>query len=407
MPDLPPSGDASPEHATAPKRRQQLASSMLVALPATVWMTDAQLVVTGVWGALIRELQIAPERLIGKSLSQLVDDGRGDHPFIQGHQTALGGHETSMRIEWGGNLYYARIAPLRDDAGAVTGCVGSYQQIGWLPDSEGTLRESDVRLRRVVDSNMIGIAFGNEQGQITDANEAFLELAGYTREDLVANGISWPSLTPVDSHQRQMRALAEISEQGHCEPFEMLLIRQDGEQVPVLVGGARLSATRREGVAFVLDISERRRRLNRLEAELACADALMDACSIDQAAPALINVLRERLRWRGIALWTAGDDGRLMLSVVDGIDAASRPQLDRLAARTRRAEQARWSEAGQTFAAPLRAGTDCLGVLVMVGRANGIWNQNLMETSGRIADRLGRFLARQRRLSGPPSSSDA
>jgi PAS domain S-box-containing protein len=380
---------------------------MLASLPATVWMTDEQLVVTGVWGALVRELQIAPEHLIGKHLSQLVDDGRGDHPFIQSHRTALGGHETSIRIEWGGNLYYARIAPLRDDTGAVTGSVGSYQQIGWLPDSDGTLRESDIRLRRVVDSNMIGIAFGNDQGQITDANEAFLELAGYSREDLVADGISWPSLTPIDSHQRQVAALAEIAEHGHCQPFEIQLIRQDGEQVPVLVGGARLSATKREGVAFVLDISERRRRLNRLEAELACADALMDASSLDQVAPALVDALRERLRWRGIALWTVGDDGRLVLSVVDGIDAASRPPLDRLAARTRRAEQARWSEAGLTFAAPLRASTDCLGVLVLVGRANGIWDQNLMETSGRIADRLGRFLTRQRRLRGTSSLSGA
>ena len=84
------------------------------------------------------------------------------------------------------------------------------QQIGWLPDDDGTLRESDMRLRRVIDSNMIGIAFGNDEGRITDANDAFLQLAGYTREDLVADGISWPALTPVEFHQRQLEALDEM-----------------------------------------------------------------------------------------------------------------------------------------------------------------------------------------------------
>ena len=153
-------------------------------IPATVWMTDTDLKLTFAQGPILRDLDVAPEKVLGRTLQEIVLDGREDHPLIHGHLTALSGHATSVRIEWGGILYNARIAPLRDASGTIIGCVGSHQQIGWLPDDDGLLRESDMRLRRIIDSNMIGIAFGNDEGRITEANEAFLQLAGYTREDL-------------------------------------------------------------------------------------------------------------------------------------------------------------------------------------------------------------------------------
>lgn len=274
-------------------------------LPATVWMTDRRLALTMIQGPMLSRINVDPERILGRTLPDLLLDGREDHPLIQGHLTALAGHETSVRIEWGGNIYSARIAPLRDAVGAIIGCVGAHQQIGWLPDDEETVRESDARLQRIIDSNMIGIVFGNDEGEITDANDAFLHLAGYTREELTTDGISWPALTPVESHVRQFEAFEEVRRTGRCKPFELDLIRKDGSRVAVLVGGARLSARRRDGVAFVLDISERRQFRRRLAAELGVADTLLDAPTPEAGiAPALAAMCRE-LEWAGAQYWYA------------------------------------------------------------------------------------------------------
>ena len=106
-------------------------------IPATVWMTDTDLKLTFAQGPILRDLDVAPEKVLGRTLQEIVLDGREDHPLIHGHLTALSGHATSVRIEWGGILYNARIAPLRDASGTIIGCVGSHQQIGWLPDDDG------------------------------------------------------------------------------------------------------------------------------------------------------------------------------------------------------------------------------------------------------------------------------
>jgi PAS domain S-box-containing protein len=371
---------------------------MFDSLPASVWMTDAELALTFVQGPLIAHLRVSSRTLVGRRLPELLAREDRDLPFIGAHHTALAGHETSLRIELRGTLYSARIAPLRDASDRVVGCVGVCQQIGWLPDDDGTQRERDQRLRGAMDSNMIGIVFGNEEGQITDANDAFLQLAGYTREDLVADGISWPALTPVESHQRQMQALAEIQNVGRCRPFELSLICRNGQRAPVMVGGARLSADRPEAVAFVLDISEHSRALTGARGELACADALADAASLEDAMPALIEACTGPLEWRALALWTTAATGRLSLVAASGLPADGGAPLDELASHTRRARAPRWSEAGQTFAAPLRVKGHCHGVLVLVGRPIGACHPDVLDTCSRIAGRIARFIARQRRL---------
>jgi PAS domain S-box-containing protein len=265
--------------------------------------------VTFVQGVLLRRLGLTPERLLGRTLADLLLDGREDHPLIQGHLTALAGHETTVRIEWGGDIYSARLAPRRDREGRITGCVGVQLQIGWLPDDDLTVRETEIRLQRVIDWNVAGIAFGDDQGRITDANETFLTMTGYRREDLVPDGLSWPSLTAVEYHHRQIEAVQEILTTGRCHPFEAELIRRDGRRVAVLVSAARLSARRREGVAFVLDISRYKATERRLTAELATADAFASIADPHEALVAAARILVEHAGWSSVSLWAAGPSG--------------------------------------------------------------------------------------------------
>jgi PAS domain S-box-containing protein len=116
------------------------------------------------------------------------------------------------------------------------------------------------RIRRLVDSNIIGIIFvWDLEGRIIEANDAFLYMVGYDREDLVSGRVRWTDLTPAEWRERDERALAELSSTGTVQPYEKEYFRKDGSRVPVLIGCALSEESHDEGVAFVLDLTERKR----------------------------------------------------------------------------------------------------------------------------------------------------
>ncbi len=125
-------------------------------------------------------------------------------------------------------------------------------------DITGRLR-NEARFRRLVDSNVQGVIFWNTAGGIHGANEAFLRMVGYTREDLEANRLSWTAMTPPESDELDQHALAELQAKGVCTPYEKEFFHKNGTRVPVLIGGAAFEDTPTEGVSFVLDRTERKR----------------------------------------------------------------------------------------------------------------------------------------------------
>jgi PAS domain S-box-containing protein len=119
------------------------------------------------------------------------------------------------------------------------------------------LEEREARIRRLVDSNIIGIMIWDFQGRIIDANQAFLDMVGLAREDL-ADQLRWRELTPPEWRDADDEALAELETDGTIQPREKEYFRKDGSRVPVLVGAATFGDRRDEGVAFVLDLTERK-----------------------------------------------------------------------------------------------------------------------------------------------------
>ncbi len=124
-------------------------------------------------------------------------------------------------------------------------------------------KKSEARFRRLVDSNAQGVCFWNVKGGITGGNNAFLKLVGYTREDLEAGRISWAAMTPPDYAHLDQKALEEIAATGVCAMYEKEWIRKDRSLVPILLGAANFEDDPDEGVAFVLDLTARKK----LEAE--------------------------------------------------------------------------------------------------------------------------------------------
>jgi PAS domain S-box-containing protein len=117
----------------------------------------------------------------------------------------------------------------------------------------------DARFRRLVDSNVQGVFFWNTTGEITGANDAFLRMVHYRREDMIAGRMSWVAMTPPELAERDQRALKELATAGVCDPYEKEFIRRDGSRVPIFIGPAMFEDNREEGFCFVLDLSERKK----------------------------------------------------------------------------------------------------------------------------------------------------
>ena len=136
---------------------------------------------------------------------------------------------------------------------------GYVQDVSDRKRAELESRATEVRCRALFDSGLLGIIFWNVNGAITAANDKFLEMVGYSREDLEASRLDWAAMTAPEYHCIVEEALAEMKATGaNRHPFEKESVRKDGTRVPVLVAGIMPDEERLNGVAFVLDISERK-----------------------------------------------------------------------------------------------------------------------------------------------------
>jgi PAS domain S-box-containing protein len=121
------------------------------------------------------------------------------------------------------------------------------------------LADREGKIRRLVDANILGICIWHLEGAVVAANEEFLRMLQYGREDVVSGRLRWTDMTPPELRERDERALAELRSSGSFQPFEKEFFRKDGSRIPVLIGGALFEDGASDGVAFVLDLSERKK----------------------------------------------------------------------------------------------------------------------------------------------------
>ncbi len=143
--------------------------------------------------------------------------------------------------------------------------------------AKAVLEHQELRLRRVVESNVIGIVLADAGGQLTGSNDAFLQMLGYCRADLDAGVIQRAVFNAPEYADRTEQALAEVRRSGKCAPYKKEYVRKDGTRVPVLVGAASIDDQNGQLVLFVLDLTEHR------EAEAARAKLVAIAESSNDA----------------------------------------------------------------------------------------------------------------------------
>jgi two-component system, cell cycle sensor histidine kinase and response regulator CckA len=125
-------------------------------------------------------------------------------------------------------------------------------------------REAERRLTGFAQSNVIGIANGRAGGAIDDCNNELLRMIGRTRDEVQQGRLRWDDVIPPEGRRQYEAAMAEARARGICQPYETEVIRPNGGRAPVLVGFSLLGERREDAVAFILDISERKRMEERL-----------------------------------------------------------------------------------------------------------------------------------------------
>ncbi|HBY78442.1 MAG TPA: hypothetical protein DEG47_15875, partial [Cyanobacteria bacterium UBA11148] len=300
-------------------------------------------------------------------------------------------------------------------------------QIKECNQAKAVLNQRETLFQPIFECNMIGIGVWTCSGSITEANNALLNLIGYTREDLEAGRIDWRKLTPPEYLYLDEQCLIEIETKGICTPFEKEYISKEGQRIPVLIGGASFSNRSDSGVFFALDLTQRKRTEQRQNTQYAVTRILAEATTLAEAVPTILQSLCESLGWQLGSIWTV-DDHANVLRCVDSwyvpsanleefIEATQRISFDSgigLPGRIWVTGQPAWisdilhdqnfargefaNKAGlrTAFGFPIRLGNDVLGVIDCYSHQAQEPDKDLLQMMAAIGSQIGQFIERKR-----------
>jgi PAS domain S-box-containing protein len=218
------------------------------------------------------------EELIGRSVTELVPAEHRHEVAAFNARVARGERldqvETVRQHKDGTLLQVAMsLSPIRDRSGRVVALCAIGRDITErkrleeeLEERRAQIVERERQLRRLAESGIVGVIFWHLDGGIQEANDEFLRIVGYTREDLEEGRLDWRALTPPEHVDADAARVLELHERGMHDPYEKEYFRKDGSRAPVLVGSAFFEGSRERGLSFILDLTERK-QLERLQQE--------------------------------------------------------------------------------------------------------------------------------------------
>jgi PAS domain S-box-containing protein len=342
-------------------------------------------------------------------------------------------------------LLVTAVPDARDERGRPSRAYAIFTDLTEQRQTEAALRQSNAFLGRLRDANVLGVVVVG-QHRVYEANDAYLAIIGYDRDDLRAGRVHWRQITPPGWASVEEEAMRQLLETGAVQPFEKEYLHKDGHRVPVLIGAAVIDRNPLRWTSFVVDLSDRQRAeqeraelLAGTRAARAEADSARERLAFLMRAGALVAATRDRDELLGqivqvvvpaladccvVFLPTA--DGMLLASALSHTDPAVAIRLDGLRgqpitqtgpllsqrafstgvtqlARDASAEIPTWSRAepvaisflklmrpNSAIATALLAGQDALGVIALY---RGAGRPAFTETDVSVVEELGRRLA--------------
>jgi PAS domain S-box-containing protein len=210
-------------------------------------------------------------------------------------------HAHTGELRW---LKVTAVPDERDEQGRPQRAYAIFTDLTEQYQVEAQLRKSTRLLGRLRDANVLGVVLVGEE-RVYEANDAFLDIVGYTREDVDAGRLSYQSVTAPEWAGRDREALAQLHRNDAFQPYEKEYVHRDGHRVPVLVGAAVVNRRPLRWVTFVVDLTARQRAEHE-RAELH---------NRERAARAQADYARERLTFllRAGSMVAAARDRREML----------------------------------------------------------------------------------------------
>ena len=202
-----------------------------------------------------------------------------------------------------GELRWVRITAVpdtRDEQGRPSRAYAIFTDLTEQRRTETALRQSTALLGRLREANVLGVVVVGEH-RVYEANDAYLDIIGYSRDDLEAGRIAWREITPPEWASAEDKAVGQLRQAGACQPFEKEYVHKDGHRVPVLIGAAAISRHPLRWTSFVVDLTARQRAereraalLARVRANRAEADGARERLAFLMRAGALVAATRDR-----------------------------------------------------------------------------------------------------------------
>jgi PAS domain S-box-containing protein len=157
-----------------------------------------------------------------------------------------------------GRHFLVSTTPLNDPQGHRIGIVEVAHDITDRKQAQEALQESHARLKKVLEVETVGVIFWDlTTGRMTDANDAFLKMMGYSHRDVEAGELTWQKLTPPEFVDVSMAEIRRFQATGRVGPYEKEYLRKDGTRQWLLFAGSSLGGN--ACVEFCVDIADRKR----------------------------------------------------------------------------------------------------------------------------------------------------
>ena len=221
-----------------------------------IFSKDLDGIITSWNNAAGRMYGYSAQEIVGQPVTRLAVPGREDE-FAQIMEHIRKGErvnhfETTRMCKDGTYLTVSvTISPIKNSSGSIIGASSIARDITGQ-------KRLEAKSQRLFESNLVGVFVSDFAGTFLDANDAFLDLLGYTREELQAGIMERDTITPPEFHFLSKDALHALQEKGSSGPYEKEYLHKSGKRIPVLIALTRIDQVSDTCIGFVLDISERK-----------------------------------------------------------------------------------------------------------------------------------------------------